>query len=337
MYMKYVYKIYSYFYYRRVVIALPINAVSKVNNGIPVQLNSNAEELFTRFIGYLDASPNTVATYKRDLKQWFNYVIENHIAYPNRDTVLEYRKYLVANGKKNTTIQNYITAVKQLYNWAASEGLAPNIARHVKTPKVGHNHKKDPLTAKQARHVLQSIDRTTLTGKRNYAIVALLMSTGLRTIELSRANIGDLRLELDNRVLYIQGKGHDEKDSFVKVPTPVYHAIKTYLTSRTDEPTKNSALFASTSNNSRGKSLTTRSISQIAKNSMVNAGYDSDRLTAHSLRHTAATLNILNGGTLEETQQLLRHVNINTTLIYEHEIDRLKSKSEERIASAIFK
>ena len=69
---------------------------------------------------------------------------------------------------------------------------------------------------------------------------------------------------------------------------------------------------------------------------MRRAGYDSDRLTAHSLRHTAATLNLLAGGTLQETQQLLRHSSINTTTIYAHNLDRAQSKSEERIANAIF-
>jgi len=66
------------------------------------------------------------------------------------------------------------------------------------------------------------------------------------------------------------------------------------------------------------------------------SGYDSDRLTAHSLRHTAGTLNLLNGGSLEDTQQLLRHSNINTTMIYLHHIDRAKNQSEERIAGALF-
>ena len=69
---------------------------------------------------------------------------------------------------------------------------------------------------------------------------------------------------------------------------------------------------------------------------MIEAGLESDRLTAHSLRHTAATLNLLNGGTVEETQQLLDHKNINTTLIYSHALERAKNNSEQRIAKAIF-
>ena len=54
------------------------------------------------------------------------------------------------------------------------------------------------------------------------------------------------------------------------------------------------------------------------------------------MRHAAATLNLLNGGTVEETRQLLGHTNINTTLIYSHALERAKKNSEERIAKAIF-
>ncbi|OIL92423.1 integrase [Oenococcus oeni] len=96
-------------------------------------------------------------------------------------------------------------------------------------------------------------------------------------------------------------------------------------------------LFASTSNNNEGGRMTTRSISGIAKSALRRAGFDSSRLTAHSLRHTAATLNLLNGGSLEETQQLLRHRNLNTTMVYLHHLKRAKNQSEARIGNAIFK
>ena len=82
--------------------------------------------------------------------------------------------------------------------------------------------------------------------------------------------------------------------------------------------------------------MTTKSISRICKESLIAAGYDSDRLTAHSFRHTAATLNLMNGASVEETQQLLGHKNINTTLIYSHALERAKNNSEKRIAKAIF-
>jgi site-specific recombinase XerD len=82
--------------------------------------------------------------------------------------------------------------------------------------------------------------------------------------------------------------------------------------------------------------LTARSISRMIKNRLKDAGYDDSRLTAHSLRHTCATLNLLGGGSLEETQQLLRHKDISTTQAYSHALTRAKNNSESRVASAIF-
>jgi len=73
--------------------------------------------------------------------------------------------------------------------------------------KIGREHKKDYLTADQVREVLSTVEQNTLQGMRDYAILVLMLTCGLRTIEVSRANIGDLRVLGDNTVLYIQGKG----------------------------------------------------------------------------------------------------------------------------------
>ena len=95
-------------------------------------------------------------------------------------------------------------------------------------------------------------------------------------------------------------------------------------------------LFASISNNNKGGRITTRSVREVAKQAMIQAGYNSDRLTAHSMRHTAGTLALLNGANIRDVQQLLRHSNINTTLIYAHEIERAQNNAEFKIANAIF-
>ena len=81
--------------------------------------------------------------------------------------------------------------------------------------------------------------------------------------------------------------------------------------------------------------LSTRMISKIAKDSMYEAGLDGDRFCAHSLRHTTATLNLLNGGTVQETKQLLRHAKLDTTLLYCHNLERAKNNSEARVTEAI--
>lgn len=315
-----------------------MNEVSVMNssaNGLMIT-KSQQEQLFDRFVLFIDASPNTIRTYRASLRQWFKYLSENEVKNPTPDTVRAYRQSLQEAGKKPTTIQNYIIAVKQFFKWTEDENLYPNIAKNIKGAKISHEHKKDYLTSEQARKVLKTINRDTLKGKRDYAMLALMLTMGLRTIEVSRANVEDMRVQGDAEVLYVQGKGHVEKDALVRMPNHVETAIRSYLKARGKVAPK-APLFASTSHQNKGQRITTRSISGIVKHSFINAGYDSPRLTAHSTRHTSATLNLLNGATLQETQQLLRHVNLQTTEIYAHNINAVKNKSSQRVDDAIFK
>lgn len=289
---------------------------------------------FNDFFNYLDVTEKSIATYKRAIKQFCKYMALEGITNPTREDIIAYRDYLKADHKA-TTVQAYIIAVRLFFQWTELRGIYPNVANKVKGAKISKEHKKDSLTTKQAKRVLETIDKSTLQGLRDYAIFSLMITGGLRTIEVSRANIEDLRTLGDNTVLYIQGKGRQEKTDYVKLAEPVEDAIRNYLKACPVSDVK-SALFKSTSHNSMGGRLSTRSISGIVKECMKGAGYDSNRLTAHSLRHTAGTLNLKNGGTLEETQQLLRHTNINTTMIYLHHLEREQNQSESRIAKALF-
>lgn len=293
------------------------------------------KQLFERFVTFIDASPNTARTYRASLRQWFKYLADNDVSNPTPDTVRAYRKHLKDTGKKPTTIQNYIIAVKQFFKWTEDEQLYPNIAKHIKGAKISHEHKKDYLTSQQAKKVLETIPQDTLKGKRDYAMLALMLTMGLRTIEVSRANVGDIRTQGDAVVLYVQGKGHVDKDALVRMPNHVETAVRTYLKARKASDPQ-SPLFASTSHQNAGQRMTTRSISGIVKSSFIAAGYDSPRLTAHSTRHTSATLSLLNGATLQETQQLLRHVNLQTTEIYAHNLNAIKNQSSQKVDDAIF-
>ena len=291
--------------------------------------------LFDRFVSYIDASENTVKTYTRQLRQFFYWIQREQITQPQREDVMRYREELKKDHKP-ATVQGYIIAVRQFFRWTAQEGLYPDIASNVKGAKISRAHKKDPLTVRQAQEILeQQRLRGDLAGLRDYAILAAALTCGLRTVEIQRANADDLRPLGDKTVLYIQGKGHEERAEYVLITAPVEKAIRAYL-KRRGKISKGAPLFASVSRQNDGGRLTTRSISRIVKNAFIEAGYDSDRLTAHSLRHTAGTLNLLQGGTLQETQQLLRHTNINTTMIYAHNLDRASSKNEDRISGAIF-
>ena len=303
-------------------------------SGEVVRQQAITADLYSRFIDFVDAKPKTIETYTRALKQFFAYLYRNNINQPQRADIIAFREDLKATGHKPSTIQNYITTVRLFFQWTEQEHIYENIAAHIKGAKIDQGHKKDYLTGKQVKTLISDIDRTTEQGQRDYAILSLMITTGLRTIEVIRADIGDLRAIGNDTVLYIQGKGHDEKTDFVKVSEPVEMAIREYLRNRQTDDSQ--PLFASEANRNKGDRMTTRSISRIVKDNLISAGFNSDRLTAHSLRHTAATLNLLNGGTIEETQQLLRHTSINTTMIYSHHLDRMKNNSEDRVAKAIF-
>lgn len=311
-----------------------MNALATTWNGALTQRAEIGAEVFSRWTSYIDASPKTVETYTRNIRHFLNYLTENGITQPKREDVIAYRDYLKLEHKP-TTVQGYLAAVKLFFQWTAQEGLYPDVAQRVKGAKLDTEHKKDYLTTKQVVKMLGAIDRSTLKGLRDYAMLSLMVTTGLREVSIVRADIGDIRAYGDETALFYQGKGHEEKAEPVKLAEPVENAIRAYLKAR-GETNPKAPLFASIANRNGGERMTTRSISRVAKESMIAVGLESDRLTGHSLRHTAATLNLLNGGTVEETQQLLGHANINTTLIYSHALERAKNNSEKRIATAIF-
>jgi len=292
------------------------------------------EKTFLDFVEYIDAAPLTVQTYTRALRRFFFYLREQGIDKPSRQDILMFRDHLKETCKP-ATVQIYLTAIRLFFRWTAEENIYPNVAERIKGAKIDKGHKKDYLTSRQVQKVLSNIDRDVSCGLRDYAIFLLMVVGGLRVIEIVRANVGDIQTLGDAIVLYIQGKGREERTEYVRLVAPVEDAVREYLSAMGnrvgDQP-----LFTSRANRNNGSRLTTRSVSRIIKQRLQSCGYDSERISAHSLRHTAGTLNLLHGGSLEETQQLLRHSNINTTMIYAHHLQRANNRSEARIAQAIF-
>ncbi len=262
-------------------------------------------------------------------------MFENDINTPNRDDVIAFKKSLLDTGHKPATVALYLAAIKRFFAWTEQSGIYKNIARDVKAPKIDRGHKKDCFSGVQIKSILANMQRTNREGLRNYAMFALMINCGLRTIELARANIEDLRTSGDCTLLYIQGKGRTSKTDFVKLSPQVEEAIRAYLKAR-GNVNESAPLFVSHSRRNSGQRLTTRTISGVAKKAMINAGYQSARLTAHSLRHTAITLALLKGLALADVQAFARHTSINTTMIYNHSVNRMTSQCEAVIADAIF-
>ena len=312
-------------------------------------INHFRDYIINDFFTFLDVSEKTIATYRRALKQFFVFLSNNNISSPVYDDILLFKKELENRNCKSATIALYLASVRRFFSWCEQKKVYPNISVGVKAPRQDRGHKRDFLGAKQLKLLLNTIDRSTLEGKRDYAIIALMSVGGLRTIEVSRANVEDVRILGDFTVLYVQGKGRKDRTEFVKLPDPVLEAINEYLRERAKYVEKSDGtagsertvkeiapLFSSTSNRNKNGRLTTRTISGIAKRAMRQAGLDSPRLSAHSLRHSAVTLSLLAGADLAEVQAFARHSNISTTQIYSHAVDRINSMCESAISDAIF-
>lgn len=288
-----------------------------------------------KWISFLDASPKTVQTYTRSIAQFVRWCDAHGITRPTAQDIRDFRDELSVDHKP-TTVNGYLMSVKQFYKWLEEEGIAPNVAKNVKAVKLDNDDfKKDYLTTSQCKDLINSIDSSSISGKRDLAICALMLTTGCRDVEVARANIEDIKTVGDFTALFYQGKGRSDKSKYKKLAPRVEALLRDYLKAR-GESKPSEPLFVSTANRNAGERMTTRSISRIVKNRLLAIGLNSDRLTAHSLRHTAGTQNLLNGGTLEETQSLLDHRNINTTLIYVHSLNRAERQAENRIADAIF-
>lgn len=292
--------------------------------------------LFDSFIKYSDVKETTLKGYIVCIRQFMHYLEDNHISQPTRNDVKTYKSFLDNQSFTAGTKAQYLRAVKHFFKWTASEGLYPNVADNIKTAKVRQdNTKKNAFREEDIRAILDSIDRSQEVGKRDYSMILLSVTGALRIIEMQRANIGDIQTISGEKVLYIQGKGRDEKDEYKKLVPEVMEAIEDYLSCRPNAK-KTDPLFVGTSNRAKDRRISEPGISRIIKSIFVKAGYDCEKLTAHSLRHTSNTLLFKSGADLYTVQHHARHSDPKTTEIYIHAIEREKDHSEQAIYDSIY-
>lgn len=291
--------------------------------------------LLNEFIAYLQVAQASSDTYLKCIRQFFAYLDLRDISAPTEETVLEYKAYLKENGYTPATMQIYIISVKKFFTWTEKKNYYPNIAKDIKSVKVDKMYKKDALTVKQVRDVLAEMPNETVIDIRNKAIITLMVTCGLRDIEVVRANVEDIRTKGSRRVLMIQGKGENEKSNFVVIPEYVEEIIREYFKAR-GTSSGSDPLFASHGNRNVGGRMTTRSVNRIAKKAFIAIGLNDKRITAHSLRHTAVTTALLQGVPIEEVSQFARHKNIATTMIYNHAIEMENNRSSSTISEAFF-
>lgn len=298
------------------------------------------DRILTAWLIDLNKSDNTTKTYKRCLKSFAQWLALNNVGQVTEMTIKLYMRWLEEQGRKPSTIHLYVVVVKRWFKWLESKHIYPDVAKNAENVKVRKDSPKSYFDAKQVKHILDTIDQSNTKGKRNYSLLVLLFTCGLRTVEASRATVNSIRLLGSQTVLYVHGKGHKTNDDYVPLPAHTYGVLVDYLATRGISPrdfeTCTEPLFTSTSNRSKGQTLSTNSISKICKACFRKAGYDQPDWTAHSTRHTTATLALANGADLRDTQMLLRHASPTTTEIYVHQLGKLDNQASSDVSNAIF-
>lgn len=289
--------------------------VTVTPNGLPLNTGTNVTTAIQAFASSQDVKPSSRSLYSRTLNTFFDWVNASGRTVSTLTVVdlIAYKEELLNGGKSSLTVASYINSLRRFYEWTEANKIYPNIGKGLHAPKRKQAFRKQPLTVAQVGELLHHEQGTQ--SARDYAIVNLMVRTGLRCVEVVRANVGDITYKGGQRVLLVQGKGRDEKDNFVILTDAAYNPIRDYLNTRTGIDA-NAPLFASESRNNDGGRMSTRSVSGIAKQGLKSVGLDNRVFTAHSLRHTAAVNILRAGGTLEMAQYTLRHTNPATTQIY---------------------
>lgn len=304
-------------------------AIVKVQGkAVRVGTTTDWRGLVATFVSSQDVKESSRSLYNRTLSQFFKWVGETgrSLATMTRVDILEYKDHLQGQGLSALTIGSYIVAVRKFYEWAEANKLYPNIAKGIKTPRRVQAFKKQHLTDNKSSELLSYFEGKSL---RDFAIVNLILRTGLRTIEVVRADIGDITFKGERRILKVWGKGHTEKDDFVVLSERAYIPIANYLAVARKGAKAGEPLFSSNSNQNAGGRLTTRTISQICKEGLQAIGLDGKEFTAHSLRHTTAVAILKHGGNITDVQSVLRHSSPVTSQIYTESV-----KEEMRLQDA---
>lgn len=292
--------------------------------------------VFDDFLSNHDIAQDSKRTYGKSFLTFIRFIKTNEISEIDKGVLLRYKTELKET-KSIYTVNLYLGVIKQFFNFLFENGkIQMNTASSIKRVKQPKGFNKEPLTPSDARKLLDSIDITTQIGKRDFAMLLLMITTGLRTNEVVKAQIADMRQNSGETVLYIKGKGRDSKDDYVVINEKVLYAIRDYL-STLDKPKDTDPLFKSFSNRNQSGFLTTKTLRLITKERLSDIGIINDKLSAHSLRHTAVTVSLLSGATLQETKAMARHSDINTTLIYAHNIDRVGNAPENKIVAFLYK
>lgn len=201
-----------------------------------------------------------------------------------------------------------LSAIKSFFKYLTvrTRQLTENPVKDLEFPKLRKSLPRY-LTLEESTRLLQAVQGPN--AARDFAILMIFLNCGIRRSELVGLNLSDV---YEDRIRVV-GKGNKER--IVYMGTPCRKAIDRYLVERNKIIlSDNRALFGSRDSNR----ISVTAVHRLVKKHMLAAGLDASQLSAHKLRHTAATLMLSGGVDVKTVQEVLGHENLNTTQIYTH-------------------
>lgn len=278
------------------------------------------EWLLEKFLYYLDfernTSPKTIENYSLWINRFINYVWDLDVRDITKMQILDYRMYLNQLWLSKRTINYHIVALRSFFKFCLKNDIdciTPDKLELAKMPTREINF----LTQDEVDKILQAplkYEVDDLKRKRDFAILQMLYSTGLRVTEL----VGLMRSQIDTGTKQFSVMWKGSKIRAVFLTDKAKDAIVQYLLTRNDT---SEYLFVSQSANSRWQQLSRNSVEEIVKKYKNLAGIKK-KVTPHTLRHSFATSLLKKGADLRAVQALLGHSSITTTQIYTHVDDK---------------
>lgn len=270
--------------------------------------------LIKEYTEQMDAKPyvqrNTLWVLQKFVR--FMVVSKINVTEPRKADIICYKNHLISEGKTPATVNRYLAPVRGFFRWLDSCGYYQNVSDGVKSPRDERSFLRDYLTPPQVIQLLESIPTNTIKGLRDYAMITLMVFMGFRRVEILRLQCGDIFQSNGERVINVHRKGRDYKQ-LIKLEDEVYTPIELYLNKR-KYYSEASPLFANHSNHSTD-TISEVSVSKIIKEYLKKIK-DSNKLTCHSLRHSAAINLLKSGRSIYDVSNMLGHKHVGITQLY---------------------
>lgn len=303
------------------------------------QLMSYIEDFIVR----QDIAESSRKTYRHALERFLKFLQIKNLYVISEEVIIAYKDYLTAT-LKPATVSLSLTVLRKFLSFLdrryQTGGLFIGMIEMVRNPRVKKFGNKDSLSADQISIILNALSKKekTLINLRNQAIFTLMVTSALRVSEVAELKIENLTNRFGRAGLFVSTKGNKERD-YIKLTPLSEKALREYLSYRQELELKvideKAPLFASTSNCNLNGRMTAHMISKIVKEILVENGFDSKRITAHSLRHTAISLSLESGTPPIEVMRMARHQDFSSTAAYIHIKEEEYRQAEFRIDQMI--